>query len=417
MAAGEGEASARVGTRGVTPEVWADIGLPPSHDGDASEEDRESPEEAPPLRTYERRPRMLGPLRDVDREVEERVLATVGPIEERLRDAELRLERANRDNEMLEVIMRTVPQRGGTGSTGGGGGPTSTPGKHIQPREYSPRGGVGPAKWLFHMGMYFEYAHVADGDRVYHGAIFLRDAAEAWWRAHVLDTTDVTNEPTADRITSWEVFRVRLSEVFTHVSEKEQARHRLYSLQQSTSVQAYTMAFRELSFAIDDLAPAESKTLYEKGLKRDVWKDVRLRFPKTLDEVITLAEQIDAVNSGMTTQARPGVRTATQTTGTAGRRFFARRGVARPQGARLNNLAAPPQYGGPQPPATRGLPILAAVRPPPRRGAAVQRPAPPRVGGMDKQRLRREGRCFLCAQLGHLAKDCPSPGNGLRRQV
>ena len=57
--------------------------------------------------------------------------------------------------------------------------------------------------------------------------------------------------------------------------------------------------FRELSFAIDDLSPAEARTLYEKGLKRDVWKDVRLGFPRSLEDVVTFAEEIDAVSSGM----------------------------------------------------------------------------------------------------------------------
>ena len=268
------------------------------------------------------------------------------------------------------------------------------------------------------MSMYFEYAHVANADRVSHGAIFLRDAAEAWWRSHVLSTTDGQDNPTAERITTWEVFRQRLTEVFTHITEKEQARHKLYSLQQTSSVQAYTMMFRELSFAIDDLAPAEAKTLYEKGLRRDIWKDVRLRFPRSLEDVISFAEEIDAVSSGMAAQVRPVARTATPAAGTAGRRYFARRGAARPQGARLNGVAAhlPPGPAAVPAPPPRGQPYVAAVRQPPRRAAAVQRLPPAPAGGMDKQRLRREGRCFLCAQMGHLARDCPTQGNGPRRQ-
>ena len=345
--------------------------------------------------------------------------ANLAPMEEQLRDAQERLERATRDNETLEVMVRASSPGGGRGPTGGERPQQSSPGKSIQPREYSPRGGVGPARWLFHMGMYFEYSHVANADRVHHGAIFLRDAAEAWWRAHVLSTTDENERPTADRITTWDMFRLRLTEVFTHITEKERARHQLYALQQTTSVQAYTMLFRELSFAIDDLAPAEAKTLYEKGLKRDVWRDVRLRFPRSLDDVISFAEEIDAVSSGMAAQVRPGMRTATPAAGTAGRRYFARGGAARPQGARLNGVAArgaPAPAAADLPPPPRAQPRLAAVRPPPRRGAAVPRLPPALVGGMDKQRLRREGRCFLCGQIGHLARDCPTAGNGPRRQ-
>ncbi len=93
--------------------------------------------------------------RDVDREVDERVSASLAPMEERLRETQERLERSNRDNEMLEVMLRATPPRGGMGPTGDERGHASSPGKNIQPREYSPRGGVGPAKWLFHTGMYF----------------------------------------------------------------------------------------------------------------------------------------------------------------------------------------------------------------------------------------------------------------------
>ena len=37
--------------------------------------------------------------------------------------------------------------------------------KVTQPREYSPRGGVGPPKWLMHMALFFDYAKIPEGDR------------------------------------------------------------------------------------------------------------------------------------------------------------------------------------------------------------------------------------------------------------
>ena len=191
-------------------------------------------------------------------------------LEEELREARSRLERSERDREATNL-------RGGPSGPEPRVAPT---GGKIQPREYSPRGGVGPGKWLFHMNLYFEYAHVTGDHRVFHGAILLRDAAESWWRAHVLETTTPAGEATADRIITWEAFKERLGAAFTPLPEKEQARARLYDLRQTGSVQAYTQAFRELTFAIDDLSAPEASALYHRGLKTRILREVRLRLPR-----------------------------------------------------------------------------------------------------------------------------------------
>ena len=71
------------------------------------------------------------------------------------------------------------------------------------------------------MEMYFEYAHISGDDRVSHGTMLLRDAAEAWWRAHVLETTgsDGTGKP--ERITTWKALKDGLMGVFSPISEKD----------------------------------------------------------------------------------------------------------------------------------------------------------------------------------------------------
>ena len=71
-----------------------------------------------------------------------------------------------------------------------------------------------------HMALFFEYAKIPEVDRVRHGMILLKDAAESWWQAHIRDTSDPEGNPTAGRITTWPEFCVRLKQVFTPVPEK-----------------------------------------------------------------------------------------------------------------------------------------------------------------------------------------------------
>ena len=240
-----------------------------------------------------------------DADMEERLrarLERLETMEEELREARILL---NRDRELMGAMVH-VPGGGGPSGAPARSGPAGS--KNIVPREYSPKGGVGPGKWLFHLEMYFNYGFVTGEDRVHHGAMLLRDAAESWWRSHVIETTTPDGGPAAGRIRTWEAFKESLGRVFTPVPEREQARAKLYELRQLGSVQGYTQAFRELLFVTDDLAPSERKPLYLRGLKPHILREVRLRFPSTLDDAILIAEQVDTV--GGTSMATGPSRTA-----------------------------------------------------------------------------------------------------------
>ena len=209
-----------------------------------------------------------------------------------------------------------------------------------------------------------------------------------------------------------------IGRVFTPIPEREQARARLYDLRQVGSVQAYTQAFRELLFVIDDLAASERKPLYLRGLKPHILREVRLRFPNTLDDTIVIAEQLDTVGATTpSTAPRAAVKTG------AGQRNASARPpyrYARPAGAAVHAAGAghdAPGLGRDVPeamPAARARPGagVAGVRPPQRRapvGLQARGPA-----NNNRERLRREGRCFRCEQVGHISRDCP--GNAPRRR-
>ncbi len=139
----------------------------------------------------------IGLDRQLELLVEERVrtaLANITPDRDALREARIQADIYRQENERLTCRS---PARTD--------GPSPSIHRNIQPREYSPRGNVGPSKWLYQMELYFEYARVPEDDRVRHAMILLKDAAEAWWRSHMMDTTDRHGAPTAERITSWKV--------------------------------------------------------------------------------------------------------------------------------------------------------------------------------------------------------------------
>ena len=365
-----------------------------------------TPENAPPAEAARRDLRAaLGRVDGAGNEADASSL-----LVEELRAIRISLAKSERERETLETLLKVSSQ--GVGGPARVVGSSGTGGRYVAPREYSPKNGVGPGKWLFHMEMYFEYAHISGDDRVSHGTMLLRDAAEAWWRAHVLETTGADGTGGPERITTWKALKDSLMSVFTPVSEKEVARSRLYELRQIGSVQSYTQAFRELCFSIDDLSVAEKTTLYHRGLKAHILKDVRLRFPKTLEEAILIAESVDVVG-GAPTMARP-VRTGTGGRGAPVRRPFQR---GRGAGAALHAAGVGAAPGAPAARAVRARPVAARPGVPP--AVLAVRRAPPAHGrgrAVDgrREQLRREGRCFTCEQVGHLARDCQ--GNVPRRR-
>ena len=273
-------------------------------------------------------------------------------------------------------------------------------GRNFVPPEYTPRDAIGPTQWLYHMDLFFEYAKVPESEKVISGVMRLQDAATSWWKTHVLSTINEDGTPTAGRILTWTDFATGLRKQFTPISEKKIVRGKLYSLKQTGSVQAYTSAFRELQFHLADVLELEAYTLYERGLKPSVQDGIHHHFPQTLEETIAYAEQFDAKHLGSRgafyhpESSRPS--------GSGKPRFFAKKSPAKLNAAQVE-----------VPNDTAETSIAAVGRQKKKQGGGqlVTGSGPPNP---ERQRLRREGRCFKCEQTGHLIRDCPQ-GNGNRQ--
>ena len=267
-------------------------------------------------------------------------------------------------------------------------------GKNLTPPTYSPTTYEGPTQWLYDMELYFNYAKVKSKDKVDQALMVLRDGAKAWYQTHCLNTRDGQGRPTAERMTDWDVFSAALMEQFTPDAERKVQRLRLYDLRQTGSVQAFTVAFRELMYKLGDVTETEACTLYERGLKQVVQDNIHNQHPETLKEIISCAEKWDARGVG-TIVVSSSSSSSRSSSNTRTGRFIPRR-----KGARLNATGA-------ETPESSGTAVAAVSKTRPRGKA----PGPP---DEEKLRLRKEGRCFTCKQTGHLARDCPQ-GKGNRQ--
>jgi hypothetical protein len=90
-------------------------------------------------------------------------------------------------------------------------------------------------------------------------------------------------------------FQEAILRQFKFDDESRLARDILAGLKQTGSVIQYTREFRAIILRISDISEAEARDKYVRGLKKEPRKEVLLRNPRTLDEVITIAERLDSL--------------------------------------------------------------------------------------------------------------------------
>lgn len=250
-----------------------------------------------------------------------------------------------------------------------------------KPEKYN--GSVGKAdQWTFEVEKFFECCGIQDPQRVPFAGALLSGNAAIWWRS----VCQEAQEP----ITTWAAFKADLIYNFKHLDDVKLARDRLRSLAQRTSVSAYYADFTRAIFQIPGITEEEKMDRFMAGLKPALRREILLREPTTFKDLAKMASKLDTLlfvvdrRSHLTSgQARSQMQTG---------RFSNYRQSA--------SSATPMELG--------------AIQAGPSTSKAAAYPRN-QLSSADRDKLRREGRCFYCRELGHVADRCPKkPGNEKR---
>ena len=221
--------------------------------------------------------------------------------------------------------------------------------------------------WIFQWTQYFNVVAVPDeSSRVAMVGLQLSGDAVHWYQHHYDPRPPTsTAELFADMI-----------QAFVPVDRSVFARSELAALVLTQSVDSYIERSRALCLQIPDLSEAEQLDRFLRGLKREVFKEVFLRDPKSLEEAMSIASRLDALGRLTNRRAqhsrRPDLHHSAQ--------------VDRMD---LDNVQ-----------------VTAPIRavPSPDSGNPARRT---RLTNDERQHLIRTGACFYCRKQGHMRAHCP----------
>ena len=225
--------------------------------------------------------------------------------------------------------------------------------KLINPPPFSGKTSIG--SWIFQVENFLNgHPGTSDKQGITYASALLEGEAATWWQAQSLDRTGFK-----ELRTNWARFKQAITDYFTPVNSRKQARDRLAALRQTTSVRAYATEFRKVILEIGNVSEDEKLDRFIRGLKFNVRKEVELREPQTLTEAIGISERYDSISFAISRARTP---------------FFPRR----------TNLGS-----------TEHVPM------------EINRIKIPKLTEELKIKLQQEGKCFFCRKEGHMISECP----------
>ncbi len=146
-----------------------------------------------------------------------------------------------------------------------------------------------PRDFLFAMKNYLEACGEPKARWVQVTSTYLHDAASSWYQ-HREGVRMLTGLPD-----TWEDFEKNFLYRFQPVDANVVFRDRLASIKQKGSVLDYNHYFTNVISHITDISEVESIDRYTRGLSRELFKEVKIREPKTLPEAMHIASTHDSV--------------------------------------------------------------------------------------------------------------------------
>lgn len=260
-------------------------------------------------------------------------------------------------------------------------GPVAAKISPAKPDKYN--GALGKAdQWCFEVEKYFECCNIRDPQRVPYAGAMLTGNAAIWWRS--------VCQESAQPLSTWEAFKADLIYNFKHLDDVKLARDRLRSLRQRTSVAAYYADFTRAVFQIPGITEEEKMDRFMAGLKPALQREILLREPTTFAAMTKLASKMDALLYSVERRTYQMSGMARSATASAGRHSSFRQGPS---------SATPMELGAIQ------------------SGPSTSKASYPRnqLTSAERDKLRREGRCFYCRELGHIADRCPRKPNNEKK--
>jgi len=142
--------------------------------------------------------------------------------------------------------------------------------------------------WLFIMDQALALGEYNDNYKITAAGFNMRQAAKIWFES-------VRSDPERpEYVATWTDFKAAMLENFAPVNPTKAARDKLAALTQTSSVNEYTAAFRNLCAQIPSISEDEKLDRYVRGLRTNTRAKVRQEDPSTFDQAARLAENFDA---------------------------------------------------------------------------------------------------------------------------